>query len=124
MGSISLKDVTLTANVPLFRDLTFVVADGDRVGLVAGNGNGKTSLLRCIAGQAEPSGGEIVRSRGLQIGYVEQDVPSGLLELSLHEAVRQALPAEAREFEDWRVDVTLDEFETPLDLRQRPVRAL
>jgi ATPase subunit of ABC transporter with duplicated ATPase domains len=124
MGSISLKDVSFTAAAPLFRDLTFVVADGDRVGLVAGNGNGKTSLLRCIAGLAEPIAGEIVRSRGLQLGYVEQDVPSALMDLPLHEAVLQALPADAREFESWRVDVALDEFETPDELRQRPVRAL
>lgn len=83
MGSISLRNVSLTAAVPLFRDLNLVIADGDRVGLIAGNGNGKTSLLRCIAGQAEPSAGDIVCSRGLRIGHVEQDVPAQLLWASL-----------------------------------------
>ncbi|HEV7278156.1 MAG TPA: ABC-F family ATP-binding cassette domain-containing protein [Devosiaceae bacterium] len=124
MGSISLRNVSLTASVPLFRDLNLVIADGDRVGLVAGNGNGKTSLLRCIAGQAEPSGGDIVCSRGLQIGYVKQDVPKHLLDLTLHESVRQALPPEVRDFESWRADVALDDFQTPDELRQRQVRAL
>ena len=124
MGSISLRNVGLVANTSLFKDLNFVIGDGDRVGLVAGNGMGKTTLLRAIAGMAEPSNGEIVRSRGLKIGFVEQDVPEALLDLSLHEAVRRALPAGERDGEAWRVDVVLDEFEAPEALRERPVRAL
>ncbi|MEO5805705.1 ABC-F family ATP-binding cassette domain-containing protein [Devosia sp.] len=124
MGSISLRNVSAVATAPLFSNLNIVISDGDRVGLVAGNGNGKTTLLRAIAGQADPSGGEIVRSRGLQVGYVEQDVPENLLELTLYEAIRRALPAAERETESWRVDVVLDEFETPDAMRQRPVRAL
>ena len=50
MGSISLRNLGVTATTPLFSDLTLTIADGDRVGLVAGNGNGKTTLLRIIAG--------------------------------------------------------------------------
>jgi ATPase subunit of ABC transporter with duplicated ATPase domains len=124
MGSISLKTVSITANVPLFRDLTFVLQDGDRVGLVAGNGNGKTSLLRCIAGKGEPTTGEIVRSRGLRVGYVEQDVPADLRRLTLRQAVLDALPAVDRETEGWKADVALDGFETPEELRDREVAAL
>jgi ATPase subunit of ABC transporter with duplicated ATPase domains len=124
MGSISLKDVSITAGAPLFRDLTFVIQDGDRVGLVAGNGNGKTSLLRCIAGQAEPTGGEIVRSRGLTVGHVEQDVPARLRTLTMRDAVLDALPAADRDIDAWRADVALDGLETPDDLRDRHVDAL
>ncbi len=124
MGSISLRNVSIIANVPLFRDLSLVVQDGDRVGLVAGNGNGKTSLLRCIAGQAEAASGEIVRSRGLTVGYVEQDVPEALRKLTLREAVLDALPAADREVESWKADVALDGFETPDGLRDREVAAL
>ncbi len=36
---------------------------------------GKTTLLRCLARQAEPGAGDIVTRRGLRVGYVEQDVP-------------------------------------------------
>jgi ATPase subunit of ABC transporter with duplicated ATPase domains len=124
MGSISLKSVSIIASVPLFRDLSLVVQDGDRVGLIAGNGNGKTSLLRCIAGQAEPSTGEIVRSRGLKVGYVEQDVPPNLRPLTLRAALLDALPAADREAEAWKADVVLDSFETPEEMRDRPVEAL
>ena len=39
--------------------------------------------MRCIAGEAEPSAGAVVRSRGLKVGYVEQDIPEKLRKLSL-----------------------------------------
>ena len=36
--------------VPLFRDIAFTVADGDRIGLIGPNGAGKTTLLKILAG--------------------------------------------------------------------------
>jgi ATPase subunit of ABC transporter with duplicated ATPase domains len=124
MGSISLRNLAVTVTAPLFSDLNIVIADGDRVGLVAGNGNGKTTLLRIIAGLAEPSVGDIVRSRGLRVGYVEQDVPADLMDLTLSEAILRSLPPDERETASWRVGVVLDEFETPEELRARPVSKL
>ncbi len=124
MGTISLNDVAFTAGVTLFQNLNLVVGDGDRIGLVAMNGGGKSTLLRGIAGQQEPSQGAIVASRGLRIGYVEQDVPERLQTLTLREAVADALAPDIRETETWRVDVALDGFETPDDLRDRPVGKL
>ena len=119
MASISLKSISAVATAPLFADLNIVIADGDRVGLVAGNGLGKTTLLRIMAGETEPSAGEIVRSRGLRIGYVEQDVPAALLPLTLRDAVLDALPAADRETDAWRADVALDGFDTPYEMRDR-----
>jgi len=124
MGSISLKSLSITMGVPLFSNLDLVIQDGDRVGLVAGNGMGKTTLLRAIAGTLEPTSGDIVRSRGLKVGYVEQDVPAPLLDLGLRDAILDALPASERGTDSWRVDVVLDEFATPDDMRDRPVKAL
>ena len=124
MPSISLRDIGVVTPHPLFQNLSMVIGDGDRIGLIAGNGGGKTTLLRCLAGLAEPTSGEIVRSRGLRIGYVEQDVPETLLNLSLAEAVRRALPLAERADSEWRVDVVLDEFGAPADLHDRPLHAL
>jgi ATPase subunit of ABC transporter with duplicated ATPase domains len=124
MPSISLRDVGVLSPHPLFRNLTFIIGDGDRLGLIAGNGGGKTTLLRCLAGVAEPATGTIVRSRGLRVGYVEQDVPDGLLNLPLAEAVRRALPPAERDANQWRVDLVLDEFGAPADQRDRPLREL
>src|SRR5690606_29615230 len=106
------------------RNLNLVLGKGERLGLVAGNGGGKTTLLRIIAGLAEPGTGEIVRSRGLRIGLVEQDVPAGLRNLTLREAVLRALPADEQQTEAWRVEVALDEFATPEELRDRNVADL
>ena len=124
MHSINLRQVSVLAPEPLFQDLNVVIEDGDRLGVIAGNGGGKSTLLRCLAGMAEPSAGEIIRSRGLRLGFVEQDVPPSLLELSLAEAIRRAIPPEEREAQAWRVDLALDEFEAPDALRNQATAAL
>ncbi len=124
MPSLSLRNVGVTAHTPLFQNLNLVIGEGDRLGLVAANGAGKTTLLKCLAGLIEPTHGDIVRSRGLRVALVEQDVPANLLDLLFHDVLRTALPSEEREAQGWRVDMVLDEFETPDDLRHRPMRAL
>jgi ATPase subunit of ABC transporter with duplicated ATPase domains len=124
MGSISLNSAGVIATSPLFSNLSLVVGEGDRVGLVAGNGGGKTTLLRCIAGRQDLTQGEIIRSRGLRVGYVEQDVPDRLLPLTLRDAVLDALPDDSRESDAWRAEVVLDEFEAPDDMRAREVSRL
>ena len=124
MPTISLRDVGVLTPHPLFQGLTMIIGDTDRIGLIAGNGGGKTTLLRCLAGLAEPTTGDIVRSRGMRIGYVEQDVPRNLLNLPFAEAIRRALPPVERDTNEWRVDVVLDEFGAPADLRERPLHAL
>src|SRR5262245_7072108 len=124
MPSISLRDVGVLSPHTLFQNLTLTIGDADRIGLIAGNGGGKTTLLRCLAGLGDPTAGEIVRSRGLRIGYVEQDVPANLLSLPLAEAIRRALPPAERAATEWRVDVVLDEFGASPDLHDRTLHAL
>jgi len=124
MGSIILREVGVTAGKPLFQDLSFTLADGDRLGLVAGNGAGKSTLLRCLAGLAEPSAGDITRSRGLQVALVPQDMPATLLDLPLADALRRAIPPAERESLGWRVDLILDRFGAPAELHARPLRQL
>ena len=124
MGSISLRNAGLVATDTLFANLNFVIADGDRVGLVAGNGRGKTTLLRAMAGQGELTTGDITRSRGLTVGYVEQDMPPASMGLTLYDAVLEALPPGDRDTDSWRVDVVLDEFETPQAMRNRKLTEL
>ena len=124
MTLISLRDLGVATPRLLFQNLTLTVGPGDRVGLVAGNGGGKSTLLRCVAGQLEPDAGSVVLSRGARLAFVEQDIPPGLLGLPLGEALRRALPAAERVREGWRVGAALDEFETPEALRERPIGAL
>lgn len=124
MSLLRLRDLGVVSPHVLFQNLSFDIAPGQRLGLVAGNGQGKSTLLRCLAGQAEADHGSIIRTRGLRIGFVEQDVPPALMALTLHEAVRRALPPELRAQESWRVDYILDEFGATDALRQREMRAL
>ncbi|HEY4164391.1 MAG TPA: ABC-F family ATP-binding cassette domain-containing protein [Dongiaceae bacterium] len=124
MGSIVLRNVGVVASRPLFQNLTFTLADGDRLGLVAGNGGGKSTLLRCLAGLTEPSHGIITMSRGLRMVLVEQDIPAPLLDLPLADALRRSIPAEEIESQSWRVDFILDELAVPTELHDRPIRQL
>ena len=82
MALISLRGVGVVTPRPLFQSITFSFGPGDRVGLIAGNGGGKSTLLRCVAGQADPDMGSVVLSRGLRVAHVEQDVPAPLLRLT------------------------------------------
>lgn len=58
------------------------VEHGDRIGLVGPNGEGKTTLLRMLAGLESLSAGQVAFKRGLRIGYLPQDPPlAGALSL-------------------------------------------
>lgn len=124
MATISLRNAGLRSGNILFSDLSFALSDGDRVGLVAPNGRGKSTLLRALVGTTELSEGEITRSRGLTIGFVPQDVPQDALDVPVRDFVGSALPAAERESEGWRADVALDGLGVPLDLVTRPLREL
>lgn len=56
----------------LFEDISFSIAEGKKVGLIAKNGTGKSTLLSIISGQDTYDSGEIVFRRNLKIGYLEQ----------------------------------------------------
>jgi ATP-binding cassette, subfamily F, member 3 len=57
----------------LFTNVSFSVAKGARLALVGPNGIGKTTLLRILIGEEEPSSGTVTRARSLQIGYLPQE---------------------------------------------------
>jgi ATP-binding cassette subfamily F protein uup len=57
----------------LFRQISFGVAEGQRIGLIAKNGSGKTTLLNILAGREGYDEGSIVFRRDLRVGYLEQD---------------------------------------------------
>ena len=78
----------------LFEGLTFAVHEGEHLGLIGPNGAGKSSLLKILAGVAEPDAGSCVRRSGLRVGYVPQD-PVFPLEASARQVVAAAL-AEGR----------------------------
>lgn len=56
----------------LFADVTFGMNEGDKIGLIAKNGMGKTTLLRCIAGLESYDSGAITFRNDLKVGFLEQ----------------------------------------------------
>lgn len=56
----------------LFQDLSFGIAEGQRIGLIAKNGTGKTTLLNILGGKEGYDEGRIVFRRDLRVGYLEQ----------------------------------------------------
>ncbi len=57
----------------LFRNLTFPLTAGTRVGLVGPNGSGKTTILRLLRGELEPTSGTIERANALRVVYFDQN---------------------------------------------------
>lgn len=64
----------------LFENISFSIAQGQRVGLIAQNGTGKTTLLNLIAGKEQPESGSLVFHSDLRVSYLEQTphFPPGL----------------------------------------------
>jgi ATP-binding cassette subfamily F protein 3 len=88
----------------LFDKATAVIPSGSRVGFVGRNGTGKTTLFRIIRGEVSPEGGSVTVGRGLRIGSVAQEAPSGpetLIEVVLAaDTERATLLAEAETASD------------------------
>lgn len=124
MTLLTLRALGHTLAEPLFADLSLTLSRGDRLGLVAANGRGKSTLLRFLAGQGEPTTGEITRARGLRVALAEQEAPEALRDQPVRDAVLGALDPATAETEYWRADIVLDDLEIPPDLRDRPLGAL
>ena len=74
---LSLKDVSLAFGGPSVLDhVSLSVSKGLRAALTGRNGEGKSTLMKVIAGKLEPDSGEIVRAPGLKTVYVSQEVPA------------------------------------------------
>jgi ATPase subunit of ABC transporter with duplicated ATPase domains len=72
----------------LLEEASFRIAAGDRIGLVGRNGAGKTTLTKTLAGEAQPSGGQIVRTG--DVGYLPQDPRTGDLEVGAMDRILAA----------------------------------
>ena len=57
---------------PLIRNFSTIIQRGDRVGLIGENGTGKTSLIRVLLGEQQPTEGEVRLGTNLEISYFDQ----------------------------------------------------
>ncbi|MCO5274533.1 MAG: ABC-F family ATP-binding cassette domain-containing protein [Flavobacteriales bacterium] len=58
----------------LFEDISFGLEKGQKTAIVARNGTGKSTLLKCIAGLETPDTGTVTFNKGLRVGYLDQHV--------------------------------------------------
>ncbi len=75
MHILHVNNITVNfAGRELYRDLSWVIGDRDRIGLVGPNGAGKSTLLKVLLGEVEPDEGHLVMGSGARIGYLPQDI--------------------------------------------------
>jgi ATP-binding cassette subfamily F protein uup len=57
---------------PLFRNISFTVSEGDRIGVIGPNGSGKSTLLEMLIGRVKPDSGDVAIRKGTRLSYVSQ----------------------------------------------------
>ena len=106
----------------VFEGVSFML-DEARTALVGENGAGKSTLLKCLMGQLELTSGQVIRSRGLKVGYVAQDTADALAGFTVREVLTRSLNDQDGG-DDWKVDVLLDELEIAPEMADQRFGAL
>lgn len=78
---VELNDIAIElGGRTIVEHLSFLIANGVRVGLVGPNGSGKTTILRLLMGELAPAVGEVTKANGLRIVYFSQtrELPEGV----------------------------------------------
>ena len=83
----------------LFVDVTFGVYQGDKIGIIAQNGKGKSTLLSIISGDMDYDSGNVVFRTGLKVGYLQQ-MPEFAGDMTVLQAVMPAVLGP----EDWNIE--------------------
>ena len=79
MALIDLQEVSLAfGGEPLFDRISMQIDAGERVCLVGRNGEGKSTLMKLIAGEIKPDDGRVFRQQGLTVARLRQEVPGDL----------------------------------------------
>lgn len=96
---LGLEHVSLSfATKDIFDNVTQGICEGDRIGIVGRNGDGKSTLLRLLSGQLEPDSGRVTRRGGLTLGMLHQQDP-----LNNDETLRTAALGNREDYE-WASD--------------------
>jgi ABC transport system ATP-binding/permease protein len=73
---------------PLFRNISFTISEGDRIGLIGPNGSGKSTLLAILHGRVQPDSGDVAIRKGTKLSCVSQ-----ISEFDPSETVRSVIEA-------------------------------
>jgi len=101
MALIDLKNLSLSLGGPLILDqVNLRINERERISLVGRNGTGKSTLLRILAGTVKVDSGEIIADKGLRVGMLPQEVPTGLSG-TVHAVVKQGFADAGIPAPDW-----------------------
>ncbi len=78
---------------PVLDQVSLLIADGRRIGLVGANGVGKSTLLKIIAGEIEPDSGKLILPADIQIGYLPQSEVEADDSATINDLIDQAVAA-------------------------------
>ncbi|MGB8661414.1 MAG: ATP-binding cassette domain-containing protein, partial [Candidatus Acidiferrum sp.] len=85
---------------PLFKNISFTVSEGDRIGVIGPNGSGKSTLLEMLCGKIKPDSGDVAVRKGTRLSYVKQisEFAAGVSILSVIESAleRASVPQSER----------------------------
>ena len=93
-------------------DVSFFLNEGDKIGIIGINGTGKSTLLRILAGEEEPDGGEVIRTNGIRISYLPQ-IPEFDEYGSVLGQVLAHLPADLMQSKEYEAKSILDKLGLP-----------
>ncbi|WP_029088014.1 ABC-F family ATP-binding cassette domain-containing protein [Brevibacterium album] len=102
MHLLGAQEISLAyPNRPLLESVTLGVEAGDRIGIVGRNGDGKSTLVKILAGLLQPDSGRVTRRGDVRTGYLEQvdDFAPGA-------TIREAVVGDAADYE-WAADPTI-----------------
>ena len=75
VGSIRVQKLEKAFGVrTIFKDVSFELRRGERLGLIGANGAGKSTLIKCLIGEEEYDSGAFVLSEGENVGYLQQEI--------------------------------------------------
>jgi ATP-binding cassette subfamily F protein 3 len=103
----------------VFSNLSGVIRDGDKIGLVGPNGAGKSTFVRLLAGIDKPDDGTLVRARETRFGYLAQDAAEGGPQ-TLRAAFEEALTR--GDAHEWEMRATLNRFSFAESDLDRPLK--
>lgn len=108
MHILHINNITVNfAGRELYSDLSWVIGDRDRIGLVGPNGAGKSTLFKALLGEVEIDKGNIIIQPQIRLGYLEQDI-----ELPRDLTLLEVASVKPQELAD--VEAQLDKIETQL----------
>ena len=103
MALISYRNLTLSYGGPLLLDdVGISIEKKERICLLGRNGEGKSSLLRILAGQVKPDKGEVERMDGLGVAKLDQEIPVGV-EGTVFDLVAKGLGSEADRIREYNL---------------------